>query len=300
MAFPYLSLTLVLLISLSESIDAQIAQRGILIFPLEKVGKRVGSPGQMIAFSFSDSTKDLATLWIDGKLFSNEHASGIIPFDSVFAPARVLLYLTSHENPIWSHDIVEEAKCRYLLVKSACELFSFHHAYEELFALYCKYTAEYEHVSSDGKGQPSLAMAAATEYLRKFPGGRHRDEIEWQLLQLQHEVYEYEGFAETPRSQLIAYESFLSQHDISSVRNRVMLEMAYLCRVIYECLQADLEKNLPDGFVASDIQKYRSKAIDIYRRLASSSDPQLQRLAIVAIYNIEHNRTVYTGRRRDW
>jgi len=287
---------LVLLVGFQHSF-ASTPEKGILVRPI-KVDKRfVGEPGQVVTYSYVDTRKlDIWVMLNDTTRF-NVFEHYVIPYDLIFAPSRIYLLLL--EDPfqiIATQDIMQQARFRYLLTKNTCYQFPSHHLHEYFLAQLVRYTAEY---FNDGKEPPMQAIAVAKEYIQEFPQGKFRDEVEWRLIQMENYEYEYEGYAIEPLTQMKVYEDYLSRNPNSHVADQIRLHLAYLCRVITESLDDDLEKNAPDGFGKEDIRKYREKALDIYRQLLRSDDLTARETARVAIYNIEHGRTAYVGA-SDW
>lgn len=272
-------------------------EKGILVRPIKTRGGYVGESGQVVSYSYVDSTKPDIRVTLNDTTRFNVFEHYIFPYDSVFSPSRIYLFL--FEDPfqvIGTKDVVQQARFRYTLTKNACQQFPSSPLHEYFCAQLVRYATE---CFDEEKGKPIQAIAAAKTYLQEFPHGKFRDEVEWRLVQLENQVYEYEGFAAEPLAQLQIYEEYLGRNLNSQVANQIRLQVAYLCRVITESLDDDLEKNAPDGFVKEDIQKYRDKARNIYYELLSSDDLTVRETARVAIYNIEHGRTAYVGG-TDW
>jgi hypothetical protein len=270
-------------------------EKGILVRPIKVDKGFVGEPGQVVTYSYVDSRKLDIWVTLNDTTRFNVFEHYVIPYDSIFAPSRIYLLLLEDPFQVFgTEDVMQQARGRYLLAKNTCSEFPHHPLYENLFALLSKHAADYELGFTD---QTQQSITIARDYLQKFPHGTHRDEIEWRLIQLEHRVFEYEGFAAGPLADSKLYEGFLSSHPKSLVADQIKLHIAYLCRVITESLEDDLEKN--DGFVKEDIQQYRLKALKIYRQLLESDNITVRETARVAIYNIEHGRTAYVGA-TDW
>jgi hypothetical protein len=272
-------------------------ERGILVSPIKTNGGYVGEAGQIVNYSYVDSRKLDIWVTLNDTMRFNVFEHYVIPYDSIFSPSRIYLLLL--EDPfqvIGTQDIIQQARFRYTLTKNACQQFPSNPLHEYFCAQLVRYTTEY---FNEEKGKPMQAIAAAKAYLQEFPRGKFKDEVEWRLIQLENQVYEYEGFAAEPLAQMRVYEGYLGKNPKSQVADQIKLHLAYLCRVITESLDDDLEKNAPDGFVKEDIQKYREKALGIYHQLLGSNDQTVRETARVAIYNIEHGRTAYVGA-TDW
>ena len=272
-------------------------EKGILVRPIKTDGSYVGEAGQVVNYSYVDSRKLHIWVTLNDTTRFNVFEHYIIPYDSIFSPSRIYMLLL--EDPfqvIGTQDIMQQARFRYTLTKNACQRFPSHPLHEYFCAQLVQYTTAY---FDEEKGKPIQAIVAAKAYLQEFPHGKFRDEVEWRLVQLENQVYEYEGFAAEPLSQMRVYEDYLGRNSRSQVADQIKLHLAYLCRVVTESLDNDLEKNAPDGFLKGDIQKYRKKALDIYYQLLGSDDLTVRETARVAIYNIEHGRTAYVGA-TDW
>lgn len=276
---------------------ASPSNKGILVNPIKADKGFVGEPGQIITYTYVDSRKLDIWVTLNDTTRFNAFEHYVIPLDSIFAPSRIYLLLLEDPFQVFkTEDVMQQAKFRYLLAKNICSQFPHHPLYEDLFAILSKLAADYELGYTD---QTQRSITIAKDYLQKFPHGKYKDEIEWRLIQLEHRVFEYEGFAAGPLADSKVYEDFLRSRPKSLMADQIKLHIAYLCRVITESLEADLEKNEPDGFVKEDIQKYRLKALAIYHKLLESDDITVRETSRVAIYNIEHGRTAYVGA-TDW
>jgi len=272
-------------------------EKGILVSPIKTDGGYIGEAGQIVNYSYIDSRKLDIWVTLNDTMRFNVFEHYVIPYDSMFSPSRIYLLLL--EDPfqvIGTQDIMQQARFRYTLTKNACQQFPSNPLHEYFCAQLVRYTTEY---FNEEKGKPIQAIAAAKAYLQEFPHGKFTDEVEWRLIQLENQVYEYEGFASEPLAQMRVYEDYLGRNPKSQVADQIKLHLAYLCRVASESLEDDLEKNVPDGFVKEDIHKYRQRALDIYHQLLGSGDQTVRETTRVAIYNIEHGRTAYVGA-TDW
>lgn len=291
---------LLALLTGSQSSLSSAFEKGILIIPIKLNKDFVGEPGQVVTYSYVDDRKLEISITFNDTTRYTVFEHHIIPYDSIFSPSRIYLLLLEDPFQVFGiEDVMQQARFRYLLAKNTCSEFPRHPLHEELFALLSKLAADYELGFTEGYHTPAVSISIAKEYLQKFPQGKYRDEIEWRLIQLEHRVFEYEGFAAGPLADLKVYEDFLGSHPKSLVADQIKLHIAYLCRVITESLEDDLEKNKPDGFLEEDIEKYRQKALNIYHQLLESQDLVVRETARVAIYNITHGRTVYVGA-NDW
>jgi hypothetical protein len=195
-----------------------------------------------------------------------------MPFDAELIPSRVYLMISGQQGP-------DATRCP--LARAAVRWFPRHPLAEEIFA-FTVGCAERE--STDDKGAPREAQRLAREYLGRYPAGKYRDRFEWQLVEWDHYVYEYEGDAQFPMEQARAYEKFLAAHPSTAVADEIRLKLGYLYRVIHECLE---KPGRPE-------RAWREKARGIYESLLNSAGPPAREQARVALYNLSHGRHVYT------
>jgi len=278
---------------LQSQVDPQ--NKGILIFPFRVGQEDVGEPGQLVYYVVTDSARHKISVRLDTALYANQPDYHVLPYDTTFTPARILLYLLRNSGPTWSHDILIEARSHYLLAKHTCSLFPNHSLYETFFSFLCKYSEEYERISSDGKTRFAETLNFVDQYLQTFPDGNSRDEIQWQSTRLRTHMYEYGEHASAPLAQLKVYEKFLLDHPRSTVKESVRLEIAKLYRIAAECIQFFPEENESRGFTSKEYNEYRAKARAIYNLLFNSGDIKARATARVSLYNLEHGRTIYVG-----
>ncbi|RPI03133.1 MAG: hypothetical protein EHM64_12785 [Ignavibacteriae bacterium] len=289
-------LLLVPILNSTVNVDRKMA---VLVYPLGKVGESVGEPGQLVYITFSDTIRQKVTLEINDKFYPNIDDNCIIPYDTMFTASRAYLYLLNHERNLWSQDILIEAKNAFLFAKNICALFPRHPLYEDIYALLCKNVEEYESIESYGKTNYPESISILNKYLLDFPNGKYKDQIEWQLVTLKNDLYEYEGSETGPLNQIEAYETYLNNHIRSTYSDAIKLEIARLYRIASECVEHKYYDRKHDNINIDYAIKLSSKAVAIYKLLVSSPDVKIRESAKVALFNITHNRKTYIGN-NDW
>ncbi len=296
----YQTILILSFIFLSVDSTANVERtKAVLVFPLGEGRKSIGEPGQIVYIIKSDTISHHIVLEIEGKLYPNTDDFHIIPYDTEFTASRAYLYLIKRENNLWNQDILIEARNLYQFAKNICALFPRHVLHEDIYALLCRYSEEFESISSDGMTNYAESISILNKYLHDYPNGKYKDQIEWQLLRLKNSMYEYEGYAEGPLAQAKAYETFLQSHIHSIFSDVIRLEIARLYRIASECIERKYKDNKLDGFFAEDAIKFQSKAVAIYKLLINSPDLKIRESAKVSLFNISHNRKTYIGD-NDW
>lgn len=240
-------------------------------------GRSFGEPGQVVWYTPSPGGQDRVDVTLGDQTVPGVGKFTVMPFDAGLIPSRVYLMIAGEQS-------ADATRCP--LARAAVRWFPQHPLAEEIFA-FTVGCAERE--APDDKGAPREAQQRAREYLSRYPGGKYRDRFEWQLVQWDHYVYEYEGEAGAPMAQAGAYEKFLAGHPDTAVADDIRLKLGYLYRVIHECLE---KPGHPE-------RAWREKAQAMYASVVNSGGPPAREQARVALYNLSHGRHVYSGA-DDW
>lgn len=261
---------------------------GLLIAPFEDRSKVAhGTAGDLIRFRETRGGVgyDIAT---EDTLYRDVWTARLVPFDSAVTPQFLYAALTS-EGPLYREG-ENDIRDRAALATRARQLFP-NHPYREAFAaLECRAVHRLEAVETDGKTSWPKSRACITAYLRDFPSGGARDELEWLGVQLEHAVYEYEGDPTPAMAEVRAYTGYRDTHPRHTQRTEIEFAIARLCYMIQEMLADG-----PTPAALADRDIYRAQADEIYTRLAASNDPGVASRAAVMLYNLRHGRHVYIG-----
>ncbi len=252
-----------------------VAALALLLFaaPPQKGILTDREPGRVVSLTPTPGEKDKVDVVLDGRTLRGVLSSMVIPFDPVFAPSRIYLMLTAESWP-------EKTRCG--VAQTAVRYFPRHPLYDDIFLVDLECV---ERAASDDKSPPAAARRMVEDYLKRHPNGKLRDRFEWQLVQWDNYVYEYEGEADFPIREARAYERFLAAHPATTVADDIRLKLGYLYRVIHECLDRP-EK--PD-------RAWREKARQMYEQLLQSPDTIVREKARVALYNLARNHRVYSS-----
>lgn len=271
---------------------AQALRSGILIAPFEDASSTSrGSAGDLIRFRDSPGSSTDFEIEFEGKIYQDVWSVRLIPFDSSFAPHYVYDALISDETLYRGRE--EDVRDRASLASGARRLFGYHPYRDHFAGLECHAVHRLESHETDGKTNWPKSLACLEAYLRDFPAGQYRDELDWLGVQLKHAVYEFEGNPAPAVQQVRAFTSYLEQHPRHRLRAEIELTVARLCYVIYEILTVEP----PDsgGFTAADKSAYRARAEAIYARLSASTDPAVASRAVVQLYNLRDGRRIYAN-----
>ncbi|MBU1262143.1 hypothetical protein KKG61_08000 [bacterium] len=305
--FRLISLVFIILVIVSNVSAEEFKYKGILIRHLIKEGDKLyGEPGQLVECSINPVISDFSNITVrldtsQGlRIFEKIPDYYIIPYDPQFSLSWIFLTLKSRDQ-IYTDNRFEELEYRYHLAKNSLSLFpSDHHLREEVLSMLCELTERYERWRNNRKEGYGKSIVVCEKYLREYPDGIYRDRIEWQLVQLQNDIYEYEGCAEGPLKQAKAYEDYLSNHPNSKVANEIKLTITHLYRVAYECIEYPEEEG-QEGFTKKDGEKFLEKSVKIYQGLLKSNNLTTRETANIKLYNIKHNRRVYCDSNEwDW
>jgi len=264
--------------------------RGILIARLQVTRDSLrGTAGDVIGFRQSDGDTRM-DVELGGQVYRDVWDLRLIPFDSSFAPHYVYSVLTASEELFrgGAPDVQDRAD----LASRARALFAYHPYREHFAGLACRFIHRWELMESDGKTGWDRSRACTGAYLRDFPAGRYRDELEWLEVQLRHAVYEYEGNAAPAIEQVRAYSDYLDQHPRHGQRAEIEFAIARLCYLVYEMTDGEPQDS---AATAVDAKSYRARAESIYTRLSTSDDPGIASRAVVQLFNLRTGRRIYGG-----
>jgi hypothetical protein len=276
---------------MSEAGPAEFESKGILRYPILHERMRFGEPGQVVRYSVSPSDLWKADVELNGRVFKDALSGHIVPYDSEFTVSWTYVRLQRAEF-LSGSNLLEDSKYRYQLARNVLKSFPSHPLSEELHALLCEYAETLESFEGNGKTRYKESIRLLEEYLAKYPGGRHRDRLEWKLVQLRNYWYEFEGHAGPPITQARAYEKYLSERPESEVANDIRLTIAKLYRIAHEYIEHARHERYKDGFTEDDGRRFNVRSIEIYEELLKSQDLRTRERARVALYNMRHNRRV--------
>jgi|GEM_PF-2485041 len=286
--------------SLSDARAFEILEKGILFFPISSGTAWLAEPGKVAVIKKRSSDNRTIDIEIDGEMFQNVEAYSVIPFDPNFSVSKAYLTIISQNDAPFSFEKKEDLRYRYLFAKNIFEAFPKHFLSEENHYLICKLSEDYQVQIEgyDGKGLLTNTISFIQDHLKRFPKSKYFDELEWRMVVLQNHVYEYEGCVDDPINQAKLYAQFLKLRPNSKVRDKILLHIAYLYRVISECDSKEFN-NKKYG----NLMIYKEKAIILLKKVLSSNDLPSKEKARVALFNISKNRTCYSsikGQEHDW
>jgi hypothetical protein len=207
-------------------------------------------------------------------------------------PMYVFLVL-SRDEPIFRGTERERIYDRADLAARARQLFAYHPYRDHFAAFECQAVMRKEDHETEGKMGSPLAVACTDAYLREFPNGLHRDELEWLGLQMRHASYEYEGVPEGPIGEAQAFEEYLRRRPAHTMRDAIDLRIAALWSLAYEMIMA--ADGPPSSSRKAEASRYRARADSMYARLSAKPDPALAAQAVIAGYNLRKGRRIYAN-----
>jgi len=277
----------------SQILSQSMRTKAILIYPIGEK-EDIGESGQIVYVTKIDSANQRITLEVDNKLYPNTLDYVVIPYDSVFSTSKAYLMLNDEHE--WSDNEFNKIRNSFNLTKNMCSNFPNHRLFEEMLYLCCIYSEKFE---NDMYSLFPETINYAKKYLSLFRNGKYYDEVEWQLLRLQNVNQDFEGFASQPLSLIKAFESYLISHPKSKCVDEIKIELAYLYREAFECIEYSFEENEPEGFTKENGKIFLAKSIDYYTSLLKSNNLLLREKARVSLYNIKYNRRANVGP-NDW
>lgn len=268
-------------------------QVGILIVPFEdSASKQHGRSGDLVRFRDTPGSSTSWDIEFEGVLYRDVWDGRLIPFDSSFAPMYVFSVLNS-EKPMYRDTVPEKIYGRADLAARARQLFAYHPYRDHFAAFECHAIRRKEAHETEGKTAWPLTVACSDAYLREFPKGLHRDELEWLGLEMRHASYEYGGDPEAAISEARAFEEYIKRRPTHSLKDKIELRIATLWWLAYEMiLTAD---DPPSESQRAEANQYRARADSIYARLSARPDPALAAEAVVARFNLRHGRRIYAN-----
>lgn len=87
---------------------------------------------------------------------------------------------------------------------------------------------------------------------------------------------------------------------LASEKENILQRLARLHRIVYECVTFATEPKMKAGLSQRTAEWHLKKATRIYSQLAHSKNSTIRNTAITALYNLENNRSAYTGAPSDW
>lgn len=286
-SFPLLVLGLLVL---GRGASAQRWEPGLLLTPFsDSTGKSRGQAGDTISYRDTPRSRMGFDIQFNGETFTRVWQVRLAPRGSPFLPYFIYDLLDEPEG-LYTENPKEELRRRVQLASSASELFQ-NHPYHEHFAVFaCRAVLDQEAYGKDGKSRWGETLACLTKYLRDFPTGKYRDEMEWLKEKYQHYVYEFAGGSEVALGQASAFQAYLRSHPRTRVRAEIESSIAYLYRIAYELRR---EEALEQGLSKPDTAQYRILADSLYSRVARSQETRIAARAQVALMNLRSGRRVY-------
>lgn len=273
--------------------ELQGQQVGILIVPFEDSASRShGRAGDLVRFRDTPGSSTSWDIEFEGVWYRHVWNGLLIPFDSSFAPIYVWSVLNSG-GPSYHGNEREKIYDRADLATRARRLFAYHPYRDHFAAFECQAIKSKEAHETEGKRGWPLTVACTDAYLREFPKGLHRDELEWLGLQMRHASYEFAGAAEGPIGEAQAFEEYLKRRPAHTMRDVIELRIATLWSLAYEMIMTADEP--PSSSLQAEAQRYRARADSIYARLSARPDPALAAKAVIARFNLRNGRRIYAN-----
>lgn len=267
---------------------------GLLIVPFEDRERHMhGTAGDTVQFRDTPGNGAGYDIVFDGTTYRDVWSARVIPFDSTFAPSYVYQALTS-AGTMYRDDPTQDARDRAALATRATQLFAYHPYRDHFAVLACRGVYRLEGFETDGKTSWPKSRGCVADYLRTFPAGAYRDEMEWLGVQLEHASYEYEGDPSPAIAEERAFSSYLQRHPRHAQRTEIEFTIARLCYVIQEMMTEEPPDSAAANMMATR-DAYRAQADSIYSQLARSSDPAVASRAAVQLFNLRAGRRIYVG-----
>ena len=272
-------------LTLAIPVCGEEVKQGFVFEEVLNQDKVVARPGDIL--KYTDSREGTWLHTSDGKV--KVYRNQFTPLDPVFTPARAYIWLKEHP-PQRSRDNPEPFGERFLLCQALTERFPNHELAENFQSMACDFYAQSQRIKTWGKTDWKDSIAVIDEYLAKYPNGPNADRLHFKRFRLANDPYEYEGSTRLILQQIERYQDYLVSHPNSEVADSVRSELARLYAMAYECFPESNEK---------ERRWVRSKALKLYRQLAKSEDLETRQRARIALFNLEHNRRIYSGP-NDW
>jgi hypothetical protein len=293
---------IILAVLLSSAVTAHADgewQKGMLIRNVFREGVVVGTPGQVVRFRELPRVK--VEIALDKDTTVEELNCTVKPYDKEITPSIVFLYLSMEKDaPGWCYKHPRPLEARFLLAKAVASEFPNHPLHEEMLAMACDFSIDYEAYVSDGKSLWRDTISLINEYLAKYPNGRYKDRLEWKKVQLQNGTYEYEGRAHHPLKEINAFNKYLKSRPDTKEKDNILLRLARLHRIVYECVTSADKERMKAGLTEKEAKQHLKNAVKIYKKLIHSKNLKARHTARVALYNIEKSRATYSGIPGDW
>jgi hypothetical protein len=265
-------------------------QPGLLIVPFEDAQDSLrGQSGDLIRFQPADSTQTAFDIELGGKLYRDVWSVQLVPLDTTLVPYYLYRVLSSGGPKF--RETPAEASYAPRLAARARELFP-QHPYADHFAAFgCRAVYREELMLTEGKAGLPRSLVCVRQYLQDFPRGKHRDELEWLGVRLEHWTYEFEGSPEPALAQARAFEAYLAKRPHHAERNAIQLQVAKLYSIAHECIREGTEG--AEGFSGAQATAYRARAESIYSGLVQNPDPSVASEARVRLHNLRSGRRIY-------
>jgi hypothetical protein len=268
-------------------------QVGILIVPFEdSSGVTHGRSGDLVRYSDSPRSSTGWDIEFEGVLYPQVWDGRLIPFDSSFAPVYVWSVL-NNDKAIYRGTEREMTYDRADLAERARSLFAYHPYRDHFAAFHCGAVMRKEGQETEGKGGWPNTVACTDAYLRDFPKGMHRDELEWLGVQMRNATYEYEGDPGGPIGEARTFEAYLASRPRHAMRDEIELRLARLWSLAYEMIMIADEP--PSASKKTEAGRYRARADSLYTRLAARPDPAVSSKAFIARFNLRNGRRIYAN-----
>lgn len=280
--------------SATGPVSGDSLRRGLLIVPFaEHSGQTHGTAGDTVRFRDTPGNGAGYDIVFEGTTYRDVWSARVIPFDSTFAPPYVYQALTS-SGTMYRDDPMQDARDRAALAVRATQLFAYHPYRDHFAALACRAVHRLEELETDGKTSWPKSRGCVADYLREFPAGVYRDELEWLGVQLAHASYEYEGNPDPAIAEERAFSSYLLHHPRHTQRTEIEFTIARLCYLIQEMMTVEPSDSNAAAMTTTR-DAYRAQADSIYSQLARSSDPAVASRAAVQRFNLRAGRRIYAG-----
>ena len=275
---------------LTRLASAQRWEPGLLLTPFaDSTGKYFGQAGDTIRYRDPPGRPVGFDIDFNGRVFSRVFLVRLASLGAAFTP-HYIYYLLDEPEQLLADEPKDQLGRRVELAAAAQRLFP-NHPYRQYFAAFaCHALHDQEADETGGKTGWTKTRACLDGYLRDFPRGRDRDELEWLKETLSNSTYEYEGDPEAPVAEATAFRAYLQTHPRTRVRPEIELEIARRYSIAYEILR---EEPPPQGLTMKEGERFRIFADSLYSSLTRSPDLRVANRAEVALFNLRSGRRIY-------
>jgi len=261
---------------LGQSSEKRAWREGVVLHP---AGGDL-QPGQLVKYSEQDDHKVRVK---SGKQILTWPRSTVVPYDEEMIPSWVFLRLK---------DKRQDPASQLSLATNALLLFPDHELSDDIWFSKCDYSEDVEGRATDGKTL-NETIGCLRGYLTKHPRGKHKDQAEWRLFQLETEPYEYEGDVEAILRAASRYQEFATEHPNSLYREQALFKLAKRYWMAAEA--GDLLVEGARQLKEVEVKQYRRKAAGILENLQQAVNLETRETARVLLYQLTTGRRIYIG-----